>query len=55
MKIRDLIKFYSSEIDKLSREQKRLFVDDFESEWTAALYQEFIQKLKELDEYNQKK
>lgn len=55
MDIKGLITYYTSEVDKMIHEKEQGYIDDFETEWTTSLYQEFVQKLKELDEYNQKK
>ncbi|MGX6970117.1 hypothetical protein [Vagococcus bubulae] len=54
MEIKELISYYTTEVNKMKQEKEKGYVDDFESEWTTSLYQEFVEKLKELDEYNQK-
>ncbi|MGX4687570.1 hypothetical protein JNUCC83_12060 [Vagococcus sp. JNUCC 83] len=55
MDIKGLITYYTKEVDKMLHEKKEGYIDDFETDWTRSLYLDFIQKLKELDEYNQKK
>jgi len=45
MTIEDLIEKYQLEIDKLVKEKKHMYVDEFEIEWTISLYQEFLSQL----------
>ncbi|UUV98169.1 hypothetical protein [Vagococcus luciliae] len=52
MEIKELISYYMTEVNKMTHEKENNYVDDFEIEWTISLYQDFVAKLKELDEYN---
>ena len=45
MTMDDLIKYYQNEINKMIEEKAKGYVDEFETEWTISLYQEFLEKL----------
>lgn len=45
MTMDDLIKYYQNEINKMIEEKEKGYVDEFETEWTISLYQEFLEKL----------
>ena len=48
MTVDDLIDYYQNEIHKMMQEKEKGYVDEFETEWTISLYQEFLEKLNQL-------